>query len=528
LSLLQELIEQVGQLAPEQRQVLAKEALEATEGLPWVPNPGPQTEAYYCQADELFYGGQAGGGKSDLLAGLSLTQHQRSLLLRRTNPEAAALVDRFEEIMGSRVGWNSQKNTWRLPGGKIVDIGGCQFEDDKQKYKGKPHDLIGFDEVSDFTKTQYLFITIWNRSADPEQRCRVVAAGNPPTKPEGLWVLEYWGPWLHPNHPNPAKPGDLRWFLTDDDGVSTEVDGPGPHPLKGEPVRARSRTFIRAKLSDNPDLAATNYDSVLAALPEELRDAYREGKFDVGLKDDAFQLIPTRWVQEAQQRWRASPPQGVPMCAMGVDVAGGGEDNNVLAPRYDGWFAPLVVVPGHKTPLGTEIAGLVVTHRRDNCKIVIDMGGGYGGVPYTTLRDNGIEPISHKGAEGSTARTREGKLGFYNKRSEVWYRFREALDPSQDGGSPIALPDDPGLVADLTAPHFEVGSRGIKVESKEKLIADLGRSPDKGDAVVMAWSEGERAITEGMAWRDHGARNIGAPQVVLSHQSKRRHLRRGR
>jgi hypothetical protein len=40
-----------------------------------VPNVGPQTEAYFCEADELFYGGQAGGGKTDLLIGLALTAH---------------------------------------------------------------------------------------------------------------------------------------------------------------------------------------------------------------------------------------------------------------------------------------------------------------------------------------------------------------------------------------------------------------------------------------------------------------------
>ena len=29
----------------------------------WHPSPGPQTDAYFSEADELLYGGQAGGGK---------------------------------------------------------------------------------------------------------------------------------------------------------------------------------------------------------------------------------------------------------------------------------------------------------------------------------------------------------------------------------------------------------------------------------------------------------------------------------
>lgn len=37
----------------------------------WRPLPGPQTMAYSSPADELFYGGAAGGGKTDLLLGVA-------------------------------------------------------------------------------------------------------------------------------------------------------------------------------------------------------------------------------------------------------------------------------------------------------------------------------------------------------------------------------------------------------------------------------------------------------------------------
>jgi hypothetical protein len=49
----------------------------------WIPNPGPQTDAYFCPADVLLYGGQGGGGKSDLGLGLAFTAHKRSLIMRR-------------------------------------------------------------------------------------------------------------------------------------------------------------------------------------------------------------------------------------------------------------------------------------------------------------------------------------------------------------------------------------------------------------------------------------------------------------
>ena len=260
----------------------------------WCPTVGPQKDAMDSEADELFYGGSAGSGKTDLLVGLSLTRHRRSLVLRRTNKEASKLVERYVEILGSRQGWNGQDDVWHLPKGRVIDIGGCQHEDDRQKYKGTPRDGLFFDEIADFSESQYRFIITWNRSSNPTQRCRVVAAGNPPTTPEGLWVIQYWAPWLDQNHPAPARPGELRWFTTVN-GKDAGVDGPGPHLVNGEMVRARSRTFIPGTLADNPYLSRTNYGATLAALPEELRAAYKEGRFDKSLRDHPKQVIKWEW-----------------------------------------------------------------------------------------------------------------------------------------------------------------------------------------------------------------------------------------
>jgi len=667
MSLLGDVLSSLGALPEDEREAVVRMALDGTKDKIWVPNPGPQTDAYFCDADELFYGGSAGGGKglaldtllptpsgwttmgevsvgdtlfdehgypcavtavsaishrpcyrlrfddgteivaddvhrwvtfnakelsgdtlpvgtmrdtteiyhsltdsdgrhnhaipyagsllawpatrfryivacepvvsvptrcisvdsptrqylasramipthnTDLMVGCSLVEHKRALILRRTNKEASKLFDRFRDIIGHRDGWNGQDMVWRMPDGRVIDIGGCQLEDDKQKYKGTPHDLIGFDEISDFTETQYTFITIWNRSADPKQRCRVIAAGNPPTRPEGFWVIKYWAPWLDMTHPNPAKPGELRWFLG---GV--EVDGPGPHELDGQMVRARSRTFIPARLSDNPDLASTNYDSVLAGLPEALRMAYREGRFDIEADDDIWQVIPTEWVREAQNRWTDRAPPGVPMCAIGVDVAQGGSDKTVVAPRYDGWFSPLVVVPGSQTPLGSDVAGLVMSKRRDGAKVIIDVGGGWGADAYAHLRENQIDAVGYMGVKASVRRTKDRQLRFANVRTEAYWGLREALNPDQPGGSPIMLPNDPELMADLTSSRYYEIPGGIAMEAKDKLIKRIGRSPDRGDAVVMAWWSGAKAVTDGQIWVQDQRRSLGrAPRVIM-------------
>jgi hypothetical protein len=495
--------------------MLLKEILASLENLPdkekqalwneydksktiWTATIGPQLQAYNSQADELFYGGSAGGGKTELIIGLSLTAHKRSLILRRTNKEASKLFDRYYEILGHRDGWNGQDKVWRLPEGRIIDIGGCQYEDDKQSLKGTPRDLHAFDEVSDFTESQFRFIIGWNRSSDQNQRCRVVCAGNPPTTPGGYWVVKYWGPWLDETHPNPAKPGELRWFTTIA-GVDHEVDGPGPHLVEGEWIRAKSRTFIPARLTDNPYLARTDYAARLAALPEPLRSAYKDGRFDIAMKDAEWQVIPTAWILAAQNRWRSDGWKDFAMTAMAYDPAGGGSDAAELCWRHGGWYAEFVTAKGEETADGSVSAAHILRHRRDNAAVVVDVGGGYGGAVTQRLTDNGISHVGFNGASGSSARSKDGQLRFANKRSEAIWRFREELDPDQPGGSAIALPPDPELRADLAAPTYSVTARGVLIESKDDLRKRLGRSPGKGDVAVYCLSEGNIAVRRALA-----------------------------
>jgi hypothetical protein len=508
-------------MSPEELKALLENPLfQAELNKGWIPNPGQQRLAFDSPADELFYGGTAGGGKTELMLGMAHTVHKRSLILRRTNKEASRFIRRYSEIVGHTNGWNSQQQVFTFGDGRITEFGGCQLEDDKQKYKGEPKDFIGFDEISDFTETQYRFIIGWNRSADPRQRCRVIGAGNPPTTPEGLWVVKYWGPWLDETHPNPAKPGELRWF-TNIGGEDQEVDGPGPHLINGEYIVARSRTFIPASLEDNPDLADTNYGSVLAGLPDGLREAYRDGKFTSTLKDDAWQVIPTSWIIAAQDRWKPDGGKDLTMTAMAIDCAGDGKDAACIAKRHGGWFDELDVISSKEKADGSAMAGAVLSNRRDSCPVIVDVGGGYAGGIIERFKDNDIEFYKFNGKYSSTAVSQNSNLKFANKRAEALWKFREALDPDQDGGSVIALPPDPTLRADLAAARYEVGTRGIQIEDKDDIKKRIGRSPDRGDAVVMCLSEGDAAATR----KQSKSRRGKAPNVILGYGSAKRRKR---
>jgi hypothetical protein len=250
-------------------------------------------------------------------------------------------------------------------------------------------------------------------------------------------------------------------------------------------------------LNENIDLASTGYGAVLGYADKALRNL-AAGKFDDALPDDEWQVIPTAWIMAAQDRWTPEQPKDVPMTAMGVDVAQGGMDETVLAPRYDWWFAPLITVPGVKTPAPSDTAALVVKHRRNGAAVIVDCGGGYGGGVVDFLSVSNIKAIPHKGSNGSARRTKDRLHGYLNKRAEIMWRFREALDPDQDGGSPIALPPDAALRADLAAPRYSIETRGLQVEEKDAIKKRIGRSPDKGDAVIMAWAEGQDALRKGL------------------------------
>jgi len=533
MNTLDDILERLDELPEDQREAIVKGAYESDADLPWMPLPGPQTDAYFCEADELFYGGSAGGGKTDLGIGLALNEHGRSLFLRRERETVKDAFDRVEDIIGHTDGRNGGDLLWKFNHSGIernIKFGGCKDEKDKQKYKGRPRDLFVFDEISDFLKSQFMFIKTWNRSAAPGQRCRVLCTGNPPTTAEGLWVIEYWAAWLDPKHPNPAKEGELRWYTTDKNGIEHEVDGAGPHTFNHddgttETIKARSRTFIRARLDDNPYLMQTDYGANLDALPAELRLAYRDGRFDMSLEDNPRQVIPTSWITAAQERWRerfkGKAPDYVPMCAIGTDVAQGGKDETVFAPRHDGFYTELITVPGKDTPTGASVVALLVQHRRDGALPVIDMGGGYGGATSERLDENNINHSKYKGAAGSTAKSKCGSFYFANKRAEAYWKFREALDPEQPGGSDIALPDDSKLVADLTAPKFDVkrakSGMEVKITRKEDLVEALGRSPDRGDAVIMAWTDGDKADTHAKLWHS----NNGSPSVSMGYANRR-------
>lgn len=492
-------------LTPAEREELDALIAEDLAEHRWRPLPGPQTMAFDSRADVIGFGGAAGGGKTDLAIGLALTQHYRSQVFRREGPQLKGIIDRLRELVDAQL-VTGNPPVYRDDGDRQIEFNSMPNLGDETKYQGRPKDLLVIDEAANFLEQQVRFVKGWVRTTRPGQRTRTLLTFNPPTSAEGRWVIDFFAPWLDRKHPlYPTDPGALRYVYVDpetgadvwiqDDDARMFVVERGRRvydfdPLAYPPeqiIRPESRTFVPSRITDNPFLVSTGYMAQLQALPEPLRSQMLLGDFQAGIEDDPWQVIPTRWVEIAQERWRDRPRKGELM-ALGVDVARGGKDSTVISKRYknadtDLWFDHLKMHPGSDTPNGRTVAGLVIAEHRDHAPINIDVIG-VGASPYDVLTEASQPVYGVNVSEKATARDKSGRLGFFNLRSQLWWEMREALDPDAENG--ICLPPDPELLKELCAPRWELSGMTIKVESREEIVKRVGRSPDRASALALA------------------------------------------
>ena len=491
-------------LTPAERMEIEK--LLSRDTRVWRPLPGPQIEALFSEADIVGFGGQAGGGKSDLICGLALTEHSRALIIRREKAQTRRFAQRIAELLGTNKGFNSQMGQFVLPGGGLVEFGGLDNPDDHERWRGIDHDLKAFDEVTDLRESQFRFIIGWARSAKAGQRVRILMTFNPPSTVEGRWIIKFFAPWIDDKHPRPALPGELRWFTTVGDDPDTEVPDARPFVIRDDGTwdydfdpdvedvkdvrHPLSRTFIPASVTQNPYLMRDKqYMAQLQSTPEPLRSQMLYGDFKAGIEDDAMQVIPTAWIDAAMDRWSNDPrSQGLkgkgPMDSMGIDPAAGGKDNFVIARRHKAWFDDNIRIPGREVGTDGAIgAGRVLAVRRDGAPMHVDVIG-WGSAVHTSLVGNGLQSVPVIASNKSLEKSLEGNLPFANKRAEMVWRMRETLRP--DAPEPAMIPDDVMVRADLAAYRWKYTSQGILIGSKDEMKVVLGRSPDDGDAICLA------------------------------------------
>ncbi|NPV44817.1 MAG: AAA family ATPase [Firmicutes bacterium] len=195
-------------------------------------------------------------------------------------------------------------------------------------------------------------------------------------------------------------------------------------------------------------------------------------------------LIPLAWIEAAQQRWFAEQDGGP--IELGVDVARYGSDSTVIVVRKGNKASIVAQIYGQDT---MEVTGRVIDALRQTGASVAkvdEIGIGAGVVDRLKEQRYPVQGMN-------TSEAAYDKERFANKRAEWYWGLRERF---QSGD--VAIPLDDELASQLASLKYKFDSRGrIQIESKEELRKRGLPSPDKADALMLAFaSTGLKTVDE--------------------------------
>lgn len=199
---------------------------------------------------EGFYGGAAGGGKSEILLMLPLVREfykaprWKGILFRRTFPELEKSLilrsesDGFYKATGGE--YNKQLRRWKWPSGAVLDFGYAEYENDVRRYDTTEYNYIGWDELTSFTLFQYMYITFSRARTSDDNLPVIIRSGSNPGNVGHGWVRSRF-----------VEPAPYGTIIRD---KKTDM----------------KRIFIQSLPTDNPHLmkADPNYIRGLEMLPE--------------------------------------------------------------------------------------------------------------------------------------------------------------------------------------------------------------------------------------------------------------------
>ena len=217
-------------------------------------------------ADEVLYGGAAGGGKSHAICWDAFLRCMRwpgthAYLFRRTYPELEqTLIQKMLAIVPKSLGnYRAYNHEMKLINGSVIHF--CHLSDEGEgllKYQGAEIHWLYFDELTHFTKAMYDYLRTRLRAVKSLGIVPCVRSASNPGGPGHAWVKARF-----------VDPTDVG-AKTYDDMITDEYTGK---------THVRTIQYIPATVEDNPHIS-DDYKVELLRKPPKLRDALLYGKWD--------------------------------------------------------------------------------------------------------------------------------------------------------------------------------------------------------------------------------------------------------
>lgn len=254
--------------------------------------------------------------------------------------------------------------------------------------------------------------------------------------------------------------------------------------------------FLPAKITDNPHVTAEYMES-LRNLPDHLYRKFVEG--DWTISDDPMQIVPYQDLREClvepEELSEILPDVGEE--SLGVDPGELGDDPTSIVHFRDHILYEVRSMLHRRTDEVADYLIPIIGERKILPeKIGVDavgVGAGvYGNLVKAGLRVNrimaGSKPV--KLARGEADKAIE--LQFRDLSIQLWWQFRQDVQARS-----ILVVNHARLVQDLTARRYLVrGDKTIECEPKKETKKRIGRSPNDGDAAVIAnWVRRKPRIT---------------------------------
>ena len=169
-------------------ELLNKYLPRMNEYFPYLPHV-KQAAMLLWNGREAFYGGAAGGGKSDylLMAAVQFVDQKgyEALLIRRTwgdlNAQGGLIRRSKEWWSNTKAEWSETHRTWTFPPhGATIKFMHMEHPEDRHKLRGIQVQFIGYDEVTEFNREMFLYAYRSLRKApESEIPLRLRACSNP-------------------------------------------------------------------------------------------------------------------------------------------------------------------------------------------------------------------------------------------------------------------------------------------------------------------------------------------------------------